>query len=146
MFIEVTTKRIDEAQIRQKLCNNRQDIGAVVGFSGLVREFRPGSTSPLELEHYPGMTEKMLSSIATEAIERFELINAAIVHRIGVLQVGDEIVYVAAASRHRQSAFDGANFMMDYLKTRAPFWKKEGDGNWVTARDEDEDAFRKWEA
>lgn len=144
MYISVTSDAIDETTIREKLVADRKDIGAFVGFSGLVREIEVGSTAPLELEHYPIMTEKVLSEIANEAIDRFDLIDAAIVHRVGIMQVGEEIVYVAAASRHRQSAFDGANFMMDYLKTRAPFWKKEGDGSWVTARDSDEDAFAKW--
>ncbi len=145
MFILVTADPIDEASIRERIGTGRKDIGALVGFTGMVREISEGNTSPLELEHYPTMTEKMLTTIASEAIERFALIDAAIVHRVGVLEIGEEIVYVAAASRHRQSAFDGANFMMDYLKTRAPFWKKEGDGNWVEAKDADEDAFKKWE-
>lgn len=144
MLVLVTTDPIDEASVRAQIGNGRKDIGAIVGFSGLVREISEGSNSPLELEHYPGMTEKMLSKIGEDAIEKFDLIDAAIVHRVGVMEVGEEIVYVAAASRHRQAAFNGANFMMDYLKTRAPFWKKEGSGSWVEARDEDENALQKW--
>ena len=140
----MTDQPFDEAQEKALLIGNAKTIGAVVSFTGLVREISPDAPDRFMLEHYPGMTEKMLERIARRAIERFALIDATIVHRVGEMSAGDEIVLVLAASRHRQAAFDGANFMMDYLKTRAPFWKKEGDGGWVEMREADEDAFARW--
>lgn len=140
MFIAITHEPIDETQIKARM-HHGGNVGAIVSFSGVVRGAQ-GDT--LELEHYPGMTEKMLSQIATEATARFELMDVAIVHRVGIIKAQEEIVRVIASAQHRQAAFDGANFMMDYLKTRAPFWKKETDGNWVDARESDEDALAKW--
>lgn len=135
--------------MRDAVIGARRDIGAVVSFLGLVREIYENSEMPLTLEHYPGMTERSLERIRNEAIEKFALDGAAIVHRVGPMLPGEEIVLVIAASRHRQSAFDGANYMMDYLKTKAPFWKKEGEGadaKWVEARESDEVARRRWES
>ena len=120
--------------------------GAVVTFSGLVRD-EGGTLSAMEIEHYPGMTEKALTQIRDDAMTRFSLDAALIIHRHGALRPGEQIMMVATASRHRADAFAGAEYLMDYLKSRAPFWKKEtgADGtSWVDARDEDEDALRRW--
>ena len=126
----------------------RRDIGALVSFTGLVRD-RAGDTPVLgiELEHYPGMTEKALEAIEAEARSRWPLQACLIVHRVGPLAPGDQIVMVATASAHRQAAFAAAEFLMDYLKSRAPFWKKEagpGGSAWVDARDTDEAALTRW--
>ena len=133
----------------KKLTQGRTDIGAVVSFSGLCRG--EGDTlSALELEHYPGMAEAEITRIAEQAIERFGLLGICAIHRYGKIKPGENIVLVIAASPHRQASFDGANYLMDFLKTRAPFWKKNhmadgNDGGWVDAKDADDDALAKWE-
>ena len=120
--------------------------GAVVTFSGLVRD-EGGTLTAMEIEHYPGMTERALEKIRAEAVERWSLNDAMIVHRYGPMKPGDQIMMVATAARHRTDAFAAAEFLMDYLKSRAPFWKKEfgadGEG-WVAAKDEDEAALDRW--
>jgi molybdopterin synthase catalytic subunit len=120
----------------------RRDIGALVAFAGLVRDL-DGSLGALELEHYPGMTEKALAAIEADACARWPLQACLIVHRFGRLEAGEQIMMVATASAHRQAAFAAAEFLMDYLKSRAPFWKKEG-AAWVEAREEDEAALAGW--
>lgn len=130
------------------ISRDRPDIGAVVTFTGLCRD-ENGSLDALELEHYPGMAEAELRRIAREAGERWPLSATTIIHRHGKLVPGDNIVLVVAASAHREAAFNAASFMMDFLKTRAPFWKKEhfaagGEGNWVSAKDADETAAQRW--
>lgn len=120
--------------------------GAVVTFSGLVRD-EGGRLSGMEIEHYPGMTEKALASICDEAINRWSLVDALVIHRHGPLKPGEQIMMVATAARHRADAFQAAEYLMDYLKSRAPFWKKEtgSDGtSWVDAKDDDEDALERW--
>ena len=120
--------------------------GAVVTFSGLVRD-EGGTLSAMEIEHYPGMTEKALQSIRDEAVSRWSLDDAMVIHRHGPLKPGDQIMMVATAARHRKDAFEAAEFLMDYLKSRAPFWKKEtgADGDsWVAAKDDDEAALDRW--
>lgn len=128
----------------------RPDIGAVVAFVGTVREMNDdGTVSMLELEHYPGMTEAALEQIVAQASSRWSLTGALVVHRIGPLQGCEQIVLAAAASRHRAEAFAACEFIMDYLKTRAPFWKKEQaetGPRWVDARAADEAALGKWTA
>ncbi|MCJ8138463.1 molybdenum cofactor biosynthesis protein MoaE [Falsirhodobacter halotolerans] len=122
-----------------------QPSGAVVSFTGIVRD--SGGLQAMEIEHYPGMTERALSAMADEAIRRFTLDAALVIHRHGRLGVGEVIMMVATASRHRAQAFQGAEFLMDYLKSRAPFWKKEiaAEGAaWVAARQTDEDALTRW--
>ncbi|WP_429808494.1 molybdenum cofactor biosynthesis protein MoaE [Ensifer sp. B1-9] len=131
-----------------KLSAGRADIGAVVTFSGLCRD-EAGTLAALELEHYPGMAEAEIERICREAAERFSLQAATAIHRYGKIRPGENIVLVVTASRHRQAAFDGANFIMDFLKTSAPFWKKEhlGDGTsggWVSAKDADDTARERW--
>jgi molybdopterin synthase catalytic subunit len=133
------------------LAADRTDIGAIVTFSGVVRGTSEGSElSSMELEHYPGMTEAELTHVEAEAHKRWPLQSTRIVHRIGTLVPGDNIVLVVTTSAHRQAAFEAAAFLMDYLKTRAPFWKKETDasgaGHWVDARESDDEALEKWKA
>lgn len=127
------------------------DAGAVVLFTGLVREFHQSGSSQVQtltLEHYPGMTEKALIDIEAQAHKRWPLLASRIVHRVGCLAAQDQIVLVVAASAHRGEAFAAAEFMMDYLKSRAPFWKKQASGDrseWIESRDSDADALRRWD-
>ena len=126
----------------------RADIGAVVTFSGLCRDER-GALSALELEHYPGMAEAEIGRIAAQALERWPLQGLTVIHRHGKIAPGENIVLVVAASSHRQAAFEAANFLMDYLKSRAPFWKKEHladgtQGGWVEAKEADDEAADRW--
>lgn len=122
------------------------EAGAVVSFTGLVRD-NGGKLSAMEIEHYPGMTEKAIAAMMDEAAARWALVDAQVIHRFGRLAAGEVIMMVLVASRHRADAFQAAEFLMDYLKSRAPFWKKElsatGD-DWVAARDEDEAALGRW--
>lgn len=146
--IRVQTDDFDAAAEAQLLTRDDAGIGAIVTFTGLCRD-EGGALSALELEHYPGMAEAEMTRIATLAIERFDLRGLTAIHRYGKIATGDNIVLVIAASSHRQAAFDGANFVMDYLKTAAPFWKKEHGmdgtaGGWVSAKDADESAKEKW--
>jgi len=146
--IRVQTDDFDAAVEAKLLTRDDAGIGAVVTFTGLCRD-EGGALSALELEHYPGMAEAEMTRIAKLAIERFELRGLTAIHRYGKIATGDNIVLVIAASSHRQAAFDGANFVMDYLKTAAPFWKKEHGtdgtaGGWVSAKDADESAKDKW--
>ena len=136
-------------QIKQQSGKN---AGAISTFTGLVREKDQPGQSPLtalKLEHYPGMTEKALVAIAEEAKERFSLSSVVIVHRIGKLAVGERIVYVGTSSEHRESAFNGCQFIMDYLKNEAPFWKKEfredGSENWIEQKQSDVDTIKNWQ-
>ncbi|MBC2836311.1 molybdenum cofactor biosynthesis protein MoaE [Paragemmobacter straminiformis] len=120
--------------------------GAIVTFMGLVRD-NGGALSAMEIEHYPGMTEKAIAAIAAEAVARWALSDALVIHRFGRLAGGEAIMMVATAAPHRADAFAAAEFLMDYLKSRAPFWKKEigADGaTWVAAKDEDEAALNRW--
>ena len=120
--------------------------GAVVTFSGLVRD-ESGTLASMEIEHYPEMTEKALEIMRAEALDRWSLADAMIIHRYGKLRPGEQIMMVATAARHRADAFQAAEFLMDYLKSRAPFWKKEigKDGaEWVQAKNEDEAALKRW--
>jgi len=132
------------AQMRQ----GRPQIGAIACFVGTVRDLNQGDTvSSMFLEYYPGMTEKSLEAIAQKAIERWKLESVSIVHRVGLLEPLDQIVAVATASAHRQDAFESCQFVMDFLKTEAPFWKKEqlaDQTRWVQARASDDEACERW--
>jgi molybdopterin synthase catalytic subunit len=146
--IRVQREDFDPAAESRALTEGRHDIGAVVSFVGLCRD-DGGSLQALELEHYPGMAEAEMTRIAVLAIERFSLIGLTAIHRHGHIEAGQQIVLVIAAAPHRQAAFDGANFVMDFLKTSAPFWKKEhgkdgSSGDWVAARDADDTARERW--
>lgn len=148
IHISVQAEDFDVSDELRKLCSGRPDIGAVVNFVGVVREKNVGqNVLAMELEHYPGMTEKSLQMIAEKAQTHWGLMSVLIIHRVGLLQPQDQIVLVAAASAHRGDAFAACEFMMDYLKTSAPFWKKESTAEgeqWVDARDSDEQAMAKW--
>lgn len=124
-------------------------VGAVAAFVGLVRDMNEGSgVSEMALEHYPGMTEKALEAIVAEARTRWDILGARIIHRVGILQPCDQIVLVAVSSAHRGEAFAACEFIMDYLKTRAPFWKREvtpAGARWVDARETDDSAAARWE-
>ncbi|WP_459207902.1 molybdopterin synthase catalytic subunit MoaE [Pseudomonas sp. MLB6B] len=123
-------------------------VGAVVSFVGYVRDFNDGrEVAGMFLEHYPGMTEKALGKIVAEAEQRWPLLKVEVLHRIGTLAPGEPIVFVGVASAHRQAAFAACDFIMDYLKTRAPFWKKEATGEgprWVEGKQSDQDAAQRW--
>ncbi|UWQ54524.1 molybdenum cofactor biosynthesis protein MoaE [Leisingera caerulea] len=125
-----------------------EGAGAVVTFTGVVRDADQGGLAAMEIEHYPGMTEKALAAIAEEAVRRWSLADALVIHRHGRLAPGERIMMVATAARHRKDAFEAAKYLMDYLKSRAPFWKKEilasGGSDWVAAKDADEDALKRW--
>lgn len=121
--------------------------GALVSFCGVVRDLPEGGLIAMEIEHYPGMTQKALEEIAAEAEARWDLAAVTIIHRFGRLAPGAPIMMVATASAHRRAAFEAADFLMDYLKSRAPFWKKEhtaGGASWVAAKSEDEDDLARW--
>lgn len=147
--IRICEEDFDLTSETAKLRQGHKDIGAVVTFVGTVRDINEGDeVSILELEHYPGMTEKALEKIRLEAHERWHLESSHIIHRIGKMYPCDQIVMVAVASRHRENAFHAAHFIMDYLKTNAPFWKKEtlpdGSERWVDARVSDKEAESRW--
>ena len=145
--VRVQAEDFDLGAETARLRSGNVKIGALVTFSGLVRDLNEG-LQRMTLEHYPGMTEKALHAIAEDASTRWSLEAALIIHRYGTLKPGDQIMMVAAASAHRQAAFEAADFMMDYLKSRAPFWKQEitGDGaTWVDVRETDEAALKRWQ-
>jgi molybdopterin synthase catalytic subunit len=149
MAVRVQREDFDIGAEIRRLTADRTDIGAVVTFTGIVRgEARGQPISSMMLEHYPGMTEQELARVEDEARKRWPLQASLIIHRIGDLKPGDNIVLVITASAHRHAAFEAAAFLMDYLKTRAPFWKKEtgpdGTGHWVDARESDEAALERW--
>ena len=150
MSVRVQHEDFDVGAEVKRLTAGRTDIGALVTFTGVVRsENDRQRLSAMTLEHYPGMTESALAEVEAEAGRRWPLQASLIVHRVGTLEPGDNIVLVVTASAHRQAAFAAAEFLMDYLKTRAPFWKKElaadGKERWVEARDSDDAAAERWE-
>lgn len=146
--VRIQAEDFDTAAEIAAMTEGRTDIGAVVTFSGLCRD-EGGQLSALELEHYPGMAEAEIGRIADEAAARWPLTGLTAIHRYGKIAPGENIVLVVAASSHRQAAFEAASFLMDFLKTRAPFWKREHrtdgkPGEWVEARREDDDAQQRW--
>jgi molybdopterin synthase catalytic subunit len=145
----VQTEDFDIGREVAALTAGKTNIGAVVTFTGIVRGTADDATlASMTLEHYPGMTEAELERVEAEAHTRWPLNGTRIIHRVGTLAPGDNIVLVVAASAHRHAAFEAAAFLMDYLKSRAPFWKKETDatgaGHWVDARESDADALKRW--
>lgn len=149
MSVRVQREDFDIGAEVARLTAGRTDVGAVVTFTGTVRGGSGGDAiASMTLEHYPGMTEAELARVEAEAGERWPLKDSLIVHRIGTLRPGDNIVLVMTTSSHRQAAFEAAAFLMDYLKTRAPFWKKEqgldGTERWVDARASDDQAAERW--
>lgn len=149
MGVRVQAEPFDVGAEIAALTDGQRDIGAIVTFTGRVRQDDgDAALASLTIEHYPGMTEHALAQAEADAAGRWPLTAIQVVHRIGTLAPGDDIVLVVTASRHRQAAFDGACFLMDYLKTRAPFWKKEtrldGTTSWVASRASDDDALDRW--
>jgi molybdopterin synthase catalytic subunit len=146
--VRIQREDFDLAAELAALSAGRRDIGAVVSFTGLCRD-EGGTLAALELEHYPGMAEAEIARVAAQAAARWPLLGLLAIHRYGLVRPGEQIVLVIAASAHRSAAFEAADFMMDYLKTRAPFWKREhlADGTiggWVEAKREDDDAALRW--
>lgn len=148
-MIRVQQDDFDIGKEIAKLRANRTDIGAIVTFTGTVRDQAGGQPiTSMSLEHYPGMTQKELQRIEAEAQKRWKLQGCLIIHRYGRLEPGDNIVLVITASPHRHAAFQAAEFLMDYLKTNAPFWKCEqgqDGGSWVDAREKDDETLKRWE-
>ena len=144
----ITSEDFNLAQEVDALRKSDKRVGAICTFTGTVRDRNDGlSVSSMELEHYPGMTEKAIEAMIDEAIERFDIFAARVIHRVGLLQPLDQVVMVAVTSAHRGESFRACEFLMDYLKTQAPFWKKEEtpDGaRWVDARVSDDAALAKW--
>ncbi len=146
MAVRLQTDNFDPGAELSAFSRDAAGAGAVVSFTGIVRNTE-GGLARMEIEHYPGMTEKAIGAILDEARTRWPLTDALVIHRHGALAPGEVIMMVATASAHRAAAFEAAEFLMDYLKSRAPFWKKEvtgGSAEWVAAKDEDEAALDRW--
>ncbi|KJZ19146.1 molybdenum cofactor biosynthesis protein MoaE [Loktanella sp. S4079] len=146
MTVRVQSDTFDAGVELNAFAQGRRDIGAIVSFTGVVRD-TDNTLQEMLIEHYPGMTERAIKEIVKTAIERWNLADALVIHRFGALKPGAPIMMVATASAHRAAAFEAADFLMDYLKSRAPFWKKEitKDGaHWVDAKEQDEDALKRW--
>ena len=148
MTVRIQTADFDVGAEIAALRRNNPRIGAVASFVGVVRDVNEGdAVAEMTLEHYPGMTERSIEEIITQARGRWEVLDARVIHRIGTLKASDQIVLVVVASAHRGDAFAACEFIMDYLKTRAPFWKKEQAGKgarWVEAREADDIAAERW--
>ena len=148
MAVSVQTEDFDAGLEINRLQNARKDTGAVVSFVGLVRDLNEGDqVSQLTLEHYPGMTEKALEAIVSQAKNRWDIFDVTLIHRVGTLPATAQIVLVAVSSAHRGEAFKACEFIMDYLKTEAPFWKKErtqSGERWLDAKSSDDEARERW--
>lgn len=150
LTIRIQPEPFDAAAEIEALSRLGEDVGAVTSFTGFCRS-EGGRLAALELEHYPGMAEEEIASVVSEATKRWPLFGATVIHRHGKMVPGDGIVLVVTASSHRTASFDAANFIMDYLKTRAPFWKKEHradgtSGDWVDAKSVDDALAERWKA
>ncbi|MBV1868916.1 MAG: molybdenum cofactor biosynthesis protein MoaE [Marinosulfonomonas sp.] len=146
MSVRVQSDPFDPGQELSQFSQLVTGAGAIVTFTGVVRD-EDGSLDHMLIEHYPAMTGPAIEAIETQAVSRWDLQASLVIHRYGTLAPGDHIMMVATVSRHRANAFSAAEFLMDYLKSRAPFWKKEftADGaSWVAAKDKDEDALKRW--
>lgn len=147
MEVRVQGEVFDAGFELQTFTKASNSAGAIVSFTGIVRDTPAGDLDRMIIEHYPGMTEAALKTFTEQAVERWGLTNALVIHRFGDFNPGESIMMVATASRHRVAAFEAAEYLMDYLKSRAPFWKKEftkSGATWVEAKDEDEDALSRW--
>lgn len=147
MQIRVQSEPFDMGAEANAFAKTANGAGAIVTFTGITRDNAAGDLTVMEIEHYPGMTERALTDIAAAAMTRWQLTDCLVIHRYGHLAPTDPIMMVATASRHRADAFAAAEFLMDYLKSRAPFWKKEitaSKTDWVEARAEDEAALKRW--
>lgn len=147
MRVSVQEAPFDLGRETAGFARGHTDMGAIVTFTGVVRDLPEDPLQVMEIEHYPGMTERALTEMAEAAMERFSLGDVLVIHRYGALEPGEMIMMVATAAPHRKDAFAGAEFLMDYLKSRAPFWKREvtaGGAEWVASKEEDEDALARW--
>jgi molybdopterin synthase catalytic subunit len=147
MSIEVREAPFDPGAVLNAFIARASGAGAIVSFTGITRDVARGDLQTMEIEHYPGMTERALEQIRAQAVDRFTLTDALIIHRFGRLAPGETIMMVATAAPHRRDAFEAADFLMDYLKSRAPFWKREvtdRGAEWVAAKDDDEAALTRW--
>lgn len=147
MRISVQEAPFDLGRETAAFAAGRTDMGAIVTFTGIVRDVPGDTLEVMEIEHYPGMTEAALTEMTQTAVDRFALGDVLVIHRHGALKPGEMIMMVATAAPHRNDAFAGAEFLMDYLKSRAPFWKREvtaQGADWVEAKDEDEAALDRW--
>lgn len=147
-MISIQQHDFDHGTEYQAMRDNMDNDGAIVTFTGLVRDFNSeSSVTSITLEHYPGMTEKSLMGICTQARDRWELGQVRVIHRVGTIGAKEQIVFVGVSSKHRKAAFEAAQFVMDFLKTRAPFWKQESTTEgmkWVDAKQSDELAAKRW--
>ena len=147
MRISVQDAPFDMGEESQLFAQGHRDMGAIVTFTGIVRDLPDDPLEVMEIEHYPGMTEAALTEMAEQAKKRFSLGAVLVIHRHGALRPGEMIMMVATAAPHRKDAFAAADFLMDYLKSRAPFWKREvtaKGADWVASKAEDEDALNRW--
>lgn len=147
MKVLVQAERFDLGAQSAAFAAGHRDMGAIVTFTGIVRDLPDDPLVAMEIEHYPAMTEKAIAAMAQEATERFNLGDVLVIHRYGRLEPGEMIMMVATAARHRRDAFEAATYLMDYLKSRAPFWKREITAKgaaWVASTDEDEAALSRW--
>ncbi len=145
-MLQVREEAFDPGAVLSEFTAGAGSAGAVVSFTGIVRD-NGGDLDHMEIEHYPGMTEKAIGAMMEEATRRWRLTACRVIHRFGRLAPGETIMMVATASRHRAAAFEAAEYLMDYLKSRAPFWKKEVGRNgacWVESKQQDEDALKRW--
>jgi len=146
MNVRVQREGFDPGAELSVFAQGRRDVGGVVSFTGVVRD-EAGTLDRMEIEHYPGMTQSAITAMVEQATRRWSLVDCLVIHRHGALRPGDQIMMVATAAAHRVAAFEAAEFLMDFLKSRAPFWKKEfsSDGSeWVASKLEDEDALTRW--
>lgn len=146
--ISIQEEQFDTQAETELLTRQSGNVGALVSFSGICRA--DNTLNALELEHYPGMAEAQIREIVDEACLKWPILGVLVIHRVGKIAVGEAIVLVAVTSAHRHAAFDGANYIMDFLKSRAPFWKKEhlatgSEGSWIDAKESDEEALSRWE-
>jgi molybdopterin synthase catalytic subunit len=149
MSVRIQTEDFDIKSEVLSVSHDTNAIGAIASFIGVCRDNNEGAdVLGMELEHYPGMTERAIEGMVKEAEARFELLGVRVIHRVGPIKLGEQIVLVVAASPHRKAAFEACEFLMDYLKTQAPFWKKErladGSARWVDARVADDAALARW--
>ena len=149
LSVSIQVEDFDSAQLQRQLLAGAMEEGAVATFTGYVRVANSGrDVQAMQLEHYPGMTERSIEAILERAHARWPLLAASVVHRVGRLQPGDQIVWVGVSSAHRAASFNACEFVMDYLKNEAPFWKKEEGAqgaNWVEAKDEDRSRAARWD-
>ena len=147
MHVSVQSEFFDFSSEIKNFSETLGNIGALVTFTGIVRGQKPNTLDYMFIEHYPGMTETQIKLIVEEAFKRWEICDVLVIHRYGKLEPGEPIMMVATAAEHRREAFEAAEYLMDYLKSRAPFWKKEvlnGEESWVEATSEDEASLNRW--